>query len=127
MHNGFGSFEHQQTCLNGGITLTSGGCECKDMYTGIHCENKVVVPVLKSLDSPTNKPEDNDSLTTNSLDDNTTTSTTTATNSLDDNTTTSTTTNSVDDRTSSVKSNSIKQYEYSYLMLFVTSLFFLMM
>jgi hypothetical protein len=43
MNNGFGVFKNKQECLNGGVRVESGGCECKGIYVGIHCEKELNV------------------------------------------------------------------------------------
>jgi hypothetical protein len=41
--NGLGSFQNMQNCLNGGIPLESGGCQCIDMHSGFNCEHKIIL------------------------------------------------------------------------------------
>ena len=130
MNNGFGSFQHTQTCLNGGVTLSSGGCECTNAYAGIHCENKVIIPATdaSSTDDNSSSTDDNSSSTDdNSSSNNPSTDDNSSSNnpSTDDN---SSSNNPSTDDNSSIDSSKIsfaKKYEHSFILFVISSILLL--
>ena len=123
MNNGFGTFQHMHICLNNGITLSSGGCECVDTFSGTHCENKLAIPPTTTSTSTDDSPSTTSTTTTTSTT-STSTDDSTSTTSTDDSTS-STLPTSSSTSTSNTPSNSAQSKTYSYILLSLLSSFYL--